>query len=281
MGIEVHVGQKAENVHGADLVIYTAAILPDNPEWVEMQRTFGLPSMERAELLGQLMEGYQQAIGVCGTHGKTTTTSMLSQVLVECGLDPTVHIGGQLDAIGGSTRIGKGSAFLAEACEFKASFHHMHPTMAVVTNIEEDHLDFYKDLDDIQASFRHFLHLLPADGLAIGNGDDPRVRAELDALTCRHQTFGMDTDNDWYPGELHYDSEGHGRFDLMFQGKKGVRRDAEGARRVQCDACAGSAGSGICAGGGHGEGRAVADAFCGRTSAVRIDGHDRGRGDFP
>lgn len=219
MGIEVHVGQKAENVHGADLVIYTAAILPDNPEWVEMQR-LGLPSMERAELLGQLMEGYPQAIGVCGTHGKTTTTSMLSQVLVECGLDPTVHIGGQLDAIGGSTRIGKGSAFLAEACEFKASFHHMHPTMAVVTNIEEDHLDFYKDLDDIQASFRHFLHLLPADGLAIGNGDDPRVRAELDALTCRHQTFGMDTDNDWYPGELHYDSEGHGRFDLVFQGKK-------------------------------------------------------------
>ncbi len=99
MGIEVHVGQKAENVHGADLVIYTAAILPDNPEWVEMQR-LGLPSMERAELLGQLMEGYPQAIGVCGTHGKTTTTSMLSQVLVECGLDPTVHIGGQLDAIG-------------------------------------------------------------------------------------------------------------------------------------------------------------------------------------
>lgn len=219
LGVTVHVGHAPENVHGADLVVYTAAILPDNPERVEMER-LGLPNMERAELLGQLMEGYAQAVGVCGTHGKTTTTSMLSQILVECGKDPTVHIGGQLDAIGGSTRIGHGDTFLAEACEFKASFHHMHPTMAVVTNIEEDHLDFYKDIDDIQASFRHFLGLLPPWGMAIGNGDDPRVKAELDRLTCKHQTFGMDEKSDWYPAELRYDAEGHGSFELMFQGKR-------------------------------------------------------------
>ena len=214
LGVEVVVGHRAENVHGADLVVYTAAILPDNPERMEVER-LGLPNMERAELLGQLMEGYAQAVGVCGTHGKTTTTSMLSQILVECGKDPTVHIGGQLDAIGGSTRIGEGDTFLAEACEFKASFHHMHPTMAVVTNIEEDHLDFYKDIDDIQASFRHFLELLPPHGKALGNGDDPRVRAELARLSCAHETFGMDADSDWYPADLRYDGEGHGDFQLM------------------------------------------------------------------
>ena len=218
LGVQVYVGHAPENVHGADLVVYTAAILPDNPERREMER-LGIPNMERAELLGQLMAGYAQAVGVCGTHGKTTTTSMLSQILVECGKDPTVHIGGQLDAIGGSTRIGQGDTFLAEACEFKASFHHMHPTMAVVTNIEEDHLDYYKDIDDIQASFRHFLDLLPSQGVAIGNGDDPRVRAELERLSCNHQTFGMDASSDWHPAALSYDAEGHGNFDLIFQEK--------------------------------------------------------------
>ena len=159
-GSPVTIGHKAENVHGADLVVYTVAILPDNPERVETRR-LGIPAIERATLLGQLMEGYETAIGVCGTHGKTSTTSMLSQVLMECGKDPTIHIGGNLDFIGGSTRIGKSHTFLAEACEFNASFLHLRPTVAVVTNIEEDHLDFYKDIDDIQQTFGKFLALLP------------------------------------------------------------------------------------------------------------------------
>ena len=219
MGIEVHVGQKAENVHGADLVIYTAAILPDNPEWVEMQR-LGLPSMERAELLGQLMEGYPQAIGVCGTHGKTTTTSMLSQVLVECGLDPTVHIGGQLDAIGGSTRIGKGSAFLAEACEFKASFHHMHPTMAVVTNIEEDHLDFFKDINDIRHSFRKFAEKLDADDILVINGEISHVSEITDGLPCHIITYGLKPECDYGAENITFDEFAKGSFDLIAYGKK-------------------------------------------------------------
>ena len=128
-GIPVVIGHQAENVHGADLAVYTAAISADNPERVELAR-LGIPNMERAELLGQLMSIYPHSIGVCGTHGKTTTTSMLAQVFMEAGLDPTIHIGGQLDAIGGSTRIGEGDLFLAEACEFNASFLHMHPTMS-------------------------------------------------------------------------------------------------------------------------------------------------------
>ena len=159
-GAGVFVGHRAENVHGADLVVYTAAIPADNPERVEAER-LGIPSMERATLLGQLMEGYREAVGVCGAHGKTTTTSMLSQMLVEGGADPTIHIGGKLDAIGGSTRIGQGEAFLAEACEFRRSFLQMRPTMAVVLNIDADHLDCYRDIDEIEETFGQFLPPTP------------------------------------------------------------------------------------------------------------------------
>ena len=217
--IPVTIGHKAENVHGADLVVYTVAILPDNPERVETRR-LGIPAIERATLLGQLMEGYETAIGVCGTHGKTSTTSMLSQVLMECGKDPTIHIGGNLDFIGGSTRIGKSHTFLAEACEFNASFLHLRPTVAVVTNIEEDHLDFYKDIDDIQQTFGKFLALLPeTDGLAVGNGDDPRVVEELEKLHCRHYTFGFGEGCDYRPANLRYSELGCGEYDLSFRGE--------------------------------------------------------------
>lgn len=217
--IPVTIGHKAENVHGADLVVYTVAILPDNPERVETRR-LGIPAIERATLLGQLMEGYETAIGVCGTHGKTSTTSMLSQVLMECGKDPTIHIGGNLDFIGGSTRIGKSHTFLAEACEFNASFLHLRPTVAVVTNIEEDHLDFYKDIDDIQQTFGKFLALLPEkDGLAVGNGDDPRVVEELEKLHCRHYTFGFGEGCDYRPANLRYSELGCGEYDLSFRGE--------------------------------------------------------------
>ena len=122
--------------------------------------------MERATLLGQLMEGYRHAVNVCGTHGKTTTTSMIAEAMLDTGFDPTVHIGGQLDYIGGSTRVGGHDTFVVEACEFNASFLQFHPTIAVITNIEEDHLDFYKDIDDIAHAFARFCALLPENGVA-------------------------------------------------------------------------------------------------------------------
>ena len=146
---EVMIGHKAENVHGADLVVYSAAIPQDNPERAEA-RKLGIPSIERATLLGQLMEGYQRAVGICGAHGKTTVTSMLSQMLMENGMDPSIHIGGRLDAVGGSTRVGHSPIFVAEACEYNRSFLHLSPTVAVVLNIDADHLDCYKDIDEIE-----------------------------------------------------------------------------------------------------------------------------------
>ncbi len=219
MGIPVVVGHREENVHGSDVAVYSAAILPDNPERMELKRLM-IPNMERAELLGQLMEGYPVAVGISGTHGKTTTTAMLSQILMEVGLDPTIHIGGRLDAVGGSTRIGAGSAFIAEACEFSGSFLHMRPTIAVVLNIEEDHLDYYRDIDDIQNAFGKYLALLPEGGLAIGWGDDFRVVKLFESHPGESQTFGFGTNNDWQPDGLSYDDQGRGQFDLVYKGKK-------------------------------------------------------------
>ena len=217
-GAEVSIGHRPENVHGADLIVYTAAAKEDNPERVEAAR-LGIPSMERAYLLGQLMEGYSQAVGVCGAHGKTTVTSMLSQMLVECGLDPSVHIGGKLDAIGGSTRIGKGNAFLAEACEFNRSFLRLKPTVAVVLNIDADHLDCYKDIDEIEATFGQFLGLLPDSGLAIGKGTDERIMRLFDKLPCRRETFGMTPACDWHPENLTEDERGYASYDLSHNGE--------------------------------------------------------------
>ena len=216
-GIRVSVGHAAANVEGADLVVYSAAIHPDNPERARAAE-LGIPQMERATLLGQLMEGYTNAVNVCGTHGKTTTTSMIAQVLVDAGVDPTVHIGGQLDYIGGSTRVGSRETFVVEACEFNASFLQFHPTIAVVTNIEEDHLDFYKDLDDICRAFARFFALLPEDGMCIGNGDDPNVVALLDKLHCGHMTYGLSSSCDWQPLGLTYDELGCAEFDAAFRG---------------------------------------------------------------
>lgn len=217
-GADVRIGHRAENVRGADLVVYSAAIAPDNPERVEAER-LGIPAMERAYLLGQLMAACPRAVGVCGAHGKTTVTSMLSQILIENGMDPSIHIGGRLDAIGGSTRVGHGGLFVAEACEYNRSFLHMPPTIAVVLNIDADHLDCYKDIDEIEETFGEYLSLLPADGTAVGNGDDPRVRRQFRKLSCTRVFFGMDPGNDWYAGRPEEDGLGYVSFDLVVHGE--------------------------------------------------------------
>ena len=214
----VHIGHKAENVHGADLVVYTAAIPADNPERKEAER-LGIPCIERAELLGQLMEGYRYSVGICGAHGKTTLTSMLSQILLENNMDPSIAIGGRLDAVGGSTRIGRSGIFVAEACEYNRSFLHLSPTVAVVLNIDADHLDCYRDIEEIEETFGKYLALLPDDGVAIGNGDDARIRRLFSRLKCRTITFGFAKDNDWYPENMAEDERGYASFDLYYHGK--------------------------------------------------------------
>lgn len=215
---DVTIGHKAENVHGADLVVYSAAISADNPERFEAER-IGIPCMERATLLGQLMEDFPDAVGICGAHGKTTATSMLSQMLMENNMDPSIHIGGRLDAIGGSTRVGHSSIFVAEACEYNRSFLHLSPTIAVVLNIDEDHLDCYKDINEIEQTFGQFLSLLPDNGTAIGNGDDPRIIRLFEKVKCRTILFGLKKEHEWHPENLTEDERGYASFDLCHNGK--------------------------------------------------------------
>ena len=213
-GIEIHVGHAAENVRGADVIVYSAAIPADNVERAEAAR-LNIPQIERCDLVGQLMAGSKFAVGVSGTHGKTTTTSMMAQAFLSAGADPAIHIGGELDFIGGSTRRGDGSDFICEACEFNESFLHFKPTVAVITNIDEDHLDFYGDIDHIEAAFHKYAALLPQSGWCIAWGDDARARRVCMQSKCNHLTYGEGPENDLRPENLQYDAQGFARFDAV------------------------------------------------------------------
>jgi len=222
MGISVHVGHQKENVQGVDLLVYSAAIAPENPERQEALR-LSIPQMERSTLLGQLMQGHKNAVCICGAHGKTTTSSMIAYTLLQCGLDPTVHIGGRLDALGGGSRIGKKDVFVAEACEFHGSFLEMRPTLAVVLNIDADHLDYYRDIEHIEEAFGQFLSLLPDDGMALGWGEDARIMRLFSRLHCAYRTFGLHESNDYYPANLSYNDTGCPRYDVIYRGEKIAR----------------------------------------------------------
>ena len=217
-GVEIYIGHAAENVHGADIIFYSAAISPDNAERAEAAR-LGIPQIERCDLIGQLMAGSSFAVGVSGTHGKTTTTSMLAQAFLSAGADPSIHIGGELDFIGGSTRRGQSGDFLLEACEFKESFLHFRPTVAIITNIDEDHLDYYRDIDHIEEAFHKYAALLPEDGWCVAWGDDPRARRVCEMSKCNHLTYGIGEGNDLRAANLTYDSLGCADYDAVYHGE--------------------------------------------------------------
>ncbi len=222
LGARIRIGQTASNIpRDCRLVVYTAAIHPDNPEYAESKRR-GIPMLSRAELLGQLMRNYKTSIAVSGTHGKTTTTSMIATILLEAGADPTVSVGGILPSIGGNIRVGKRSLFLTEACEYTNSFLHFFPTIGMILNIEEDHLDFFKDLNDIRRSFRRFAKLLPPPGLLIINSDIPQYEEIVEGLSCRVVTFGSGPDADYRASEITFDKYAHPSFFLLRHGKKTV-----------------------------------------------------------
>lgn len=211
-GAIVRIGQRAANItDDIDLVVYTAAIHPDNPEFVAAKE-HQLPMMTRAELLGQIMKFYQLPIAVSGTHGKTTTTSMLSEILLQADTDPTLSIGGILKSIGGNYRIGGDKYFVFEACEYTNSFLSFFPKISIILNIDADHLDFFKDLDDIRASFRKFAQILPADGTLIISSDIPDLQEITKDLPCRIITFGKDPSSDYTAEDITYDDYAHASF---------------------------------------------------------------------
>lgn len=220
-GITVFYGQKAENITEAiDCVIFTAAIHPDNPEYKAAHEK-QLPCLTRGQLMGQIMKNYGMPIAVSGTHGKTTTTSMISEILLRADLDPTLAIGGVLKDIGGNMRIGHSDYFVAEACEYTNSFLDFFPKIGVILNIGEDHLDFFKDLEDIRHSFRRFAQLLPADGCLIINGDIQRLEEITADLPCEVITFGREN-FDYYATDIRYNEWGNPSFTL--HDKKGHTR---------------------------------------------------------
>ena len=171
LGIPVAVGHLPGSVEGADCGIRTAAVHNDNPE-IAAALAAGIPVFERAQAWGAIMGHYKNALCVAGTHGKTTTTSMCTHIFLAAGRDPSVMIGGTLPILGAGHRVGHGDTIIAESCEYCNSFLSFAPTVAVILNVEADHLDFFKDLEDIKASFRRFAELVPTGGRVIVNGDN-------------------------------------------------------------------------------------------------------------
>jgi len=217
-GVTVFIGQQAENIKGDEAVlIRTAAVLDSNPEIVAA-RAHGIPIIERGQAWGLLMQRYRNVVCVAGTHGKTSTTSMIATFAMAARLDPTVMVGGDLSSIGGSLRIGSHELFVAESCEYKNSYHSFSPTIAVILNIDRDHLDFFHTTDEIIASFHHFASLVPKEsGLVVANGDDANTRLALQGLERRIVTFGKGEGCDVRPDHVQFQN-GFYTFDVVARG---------------------------------------------------------------
>lgn len=223
LGATVYVGQRAANItDDIELVVYTAAIHEDNPEYREV-RSKGIPAISRAVLLGQLMKNYKTAIAVSGTHGKTTVTSMLSHILLQADADPTISVGGILKAINGNIRVGNSDTFVTEACEYTNSFLQFFPTIGIILNIEEDHLDFFKDIHDIRNSFHAFAKKLPKDGLLIINADIENYEEITKDLDCRIVTYALSSKADYTASDITYDALARGSYTLVENGKNSTK----------------------------------------------------------
>lgn len=221
LGAKIFYKQSADNISAdIDVLIYTAAVKQDNPELTKAKE-LGIPLLTRAEFLGQIMLNYPMAIGVSGTHGKTTTTSMLSQIMLEANTDPTILVGGIMPAIKGNTRVGHSDKLITEACEYTNSFLSFKPNMAIILNVAADHLDFFKDLDDIRHSFRKFAELVPEDGCLIINSDIDDLDYFTNGLKCQVITVGSNPEKSMYsPKNIQYDEFAKGSYDLMINNEE-------------------------------------------------------------
>ncbi len=218
LGIPVSIGHSAENLQSAQLVIRTAAIHDDNPE-ISGAVTRGIPVYERAQAWGAIMQQYRNALCISGTHGKTTTTSMATHIFMAAQADPTVMIGGTLPLLHSGYRVGHGDTIILESCEYCNSFLNFFPTVAVILNVEADHLDFFKDLTDVERSFHAFADLVPQNGFVIANADDPGAMDAVKGLAHPVFTFSVkDEAADCRADQVAY-HDGCGEFDVVIHGK--------------------------------------------------------------
>jgi UDP-N-acetylmuramate--alanine ligase len=217
LGIPVTLGHLPESVAGADCVIRTAAVHDDNPE-IAAARAAGIPVFERAQAWGAIMRHYENALCVAGTHGKTTTTSMCTHIFLAAQRDPSVMIGGVLPILGAGHRVGKGDTIILESCEYCNSFLSFFPTVAVILNVDADHLDFFKDLEDVKRSFRKFAQLVPETGFVVADLDDKNTMDALAGMSGNVVTFGL-SNGDVYADNLTW-VKGCGSFDVIVRGEK-------------------------------------------------------------
>lgn len=223
LGATIRIGQQAENItEDIDLIVYTAAIHPDNPEY-KAALASGKPILTRAQLLGQIMSNYKYSVAVSGTHGKTTTTSMLSHVFLAAQADPTISIGGMLDAIGGNIRVGRSEYFVTEACEYTNSFHAFSPWISIILNVDADHLDFFSGIDEIIQSFRTFAQKLPDNGTLVINGEMDCLPIIIEDLNCNICTFGLSEDCKYSAADIEYDALGCASYTLKIDNKPVTR----------------------------------------------------------
>jgi len=217
-GIDVTIGHDAANVEGAGVVVYTAAIKPTNPEFAKAKE-MGIPMLERSVLLGQISSGYKNVVCVTGCHGKTTITSMLALITAGTDIDPTVHVGGMVDFMGGGVKLGGSDVFITEACEYVRSFMTLHPNNIILNNIDDDHLDYYKDIDEIIETFRDFIGLMPRDGKLFVNIDDANNLKAIEGLDVPMITYSMKGDADYTVKNLVFDDMACPSFDVVKKGE--------------------------------------------------------------
>lgn len=218
IGIKVFREHVAENVDNVDAVVYSAAVSDENPEVVR-SRELGIPLFSRAEVLGMLMENYRSSIAICGTHGKTTVTSMTSLILRNAEYRPTILVGGNLPEINGNVEIGSNDYFVTEACEYMDSFLNLKPSIGVILNIDSDHLDYFKDMDHIVKSFRTFVEQIGDEGTIVAYGDNPFVKDVLKDHSNKI-TYGYSESCDYYAENIVFDDMGFPSFDICHEGNK-------------------------------------------------------------
>jgi UDP-N-acetylmuramate--alanine ligase len=216
-GATVYLGHRAKNIKGADLIVYSAAVSPENPELALAGET-GVPLATRAEVLGALMADYENSVAIAGTHGKTTTTSMISLILKDSGRAPTILVGGNLSEIGGNVEVGGGGYFVTEACEYMDSFLSLSPKYAVILNIDSDHLDYFMDIDHIARSFDSFANLTPQNGAVVAYDANPFVNSILKNLKRRVITFGFHAHCSYVAADIAFNQAGMPGFSILHDG---------------------------------------------------------------
>lgn len=218
LGAKIIIPHSADCIESPDIIVYTSAIADDNPELVAAKAK-GITLVERAEMIGNIMRSFPYPVAVAGTHGKTTSTSMLTYTMVEAGLDPTVMVGGELDIIGGNLKISNSDYMVTEACEYCRNFLKFAPFIGVILNIEADHLDYYRDLDDVISAFTDFAKLIPEGGALIINGDDANCVKASEGAKCRIVSVGI-KNGDYKAVNISYDDFGYPTFDIVKGGEK-------------------------------------------------------------